>query len=111
MIKFIIEWITNNKKTCVLEVDINGARSIYKSGLFAYFIGIFPPNISVLRERLNKRGTENVEQINKTLKIAYKEVEDLTSLNILNSKIVNDDLEIAYSQLKNIVLSLYPEFK
>ena len=101
--------IEKEDKVCLVEVDINGAKKIYNSGIPAFYIGILPPNNSVLRERLNSRGTENLEQINDRLKIAFNEVKELKTANILNSRIVNDNIDTAYEKLKNTFLSFYPD--
>lgn len=104
-----IKRIAKENNICLLEVDITGAKKIYQAGLHAFFLGVFPPNSSVLRERLNSRGTDSHEQINQRLKIAYREVEELNTVNFLNAKIINDDIEISYSHLKSILFSFYPE--
>lgn len=104
-----VEKLNNQNKTALMIVDIITAKNIYSSGLLAYYIGIIPPNIAVLRERISFKSKENkLEEINKILKLSYREVEELKNINFLNFNIVNDDIEIAYLQLKSIYLSLFP---
>ena len=104
-----LDKVNDNSKICLLEIDIKGAKKVYSQGIPAYYIGILPPNNSVLRERLNSRNTESLEQINNRLKIAYNEVKELKTVSILNNRIINDDLDIAYEKLKNVFLSYYPD--
>lgn len=103
-----VKRISDENKICLLEVDINGAKKIYQSGSASFYIGVFPPNPSVLRERLNNRGTESHEQINQRLKTAHREVEEMQNVNFLNAKIINDDVDLAYEKLKNSIVSFFP---
>ena len=62
-------------KVVLLELDVNGTQSIQK--LFpenSYSIFIVPPSIDSLRKRLQKRGSETEENIEKRLKRFKKEI-------------------------------------
>lgn len=103
-----LDRLTKKNKICIMELDINGARNMYKLGIFAHYIGIFPSNPSVLRERLTNRGSDDYETINKSLKIAYKNIEEMKELTFLDSKIINDDIEVSYNHFNNLILSIFP---
>ena len=83
------------------EIDVNGAHNIKKIFPDALLIYIAPPSIDVLRERLIERGTEDIEKINQRLKIAEKELKEIDFYDYV---VVNDDLERATKEVKNIIL-------
>ena len=84
-----------------LEIDVNGAKRI--KGLFpdALLIYIAPASFEVLRERLIRRGTEDLDTIEKRLKIAE---EELKQISFYDHVIVNEDLNKAISEVRNVIL-------
>lgn len=62
-------------RVCILDIDVQGARSVRKSGLQAIFVFIAPPSLEDLANRLAARGTETVEQITRRLNNAKQEIE------------------------------------
>jgi len=84
-----------------LEIDVNGARNIKNTFPDALLIYIAPPSIEELRERLINRGTEDLETIEKRLKIANDE---LKQVNFYDYVVVNNDLEQAISKVRSIIL-------
>lgn len=103
--KKAVEDIQTSGKICVLDVELNGVRSIKNSSLDAVYIVITPPDMQTLTERLRKRKTETEESLQKRLKHA---VEDLTAISkeptLFDHTIINDDLEKAYQQFIDIAL-------
>lgn len=105
-----IKRISELNKVCLLELDINHAKKINNSGqINAFFIGIYPSNIEVLRERLRLRGTDSIDQINNKLKKAHDDIYEILNSNIFNHKILNDDFLIAYDEFKGVFESIYPQ--
>lgn len=85
----------------ILVIEIQGARNIKNMlGNDALLIFVLPPSIEELRERLIKRGTESLEQINNRLAIAEKEINENT---FYDYKIINDNIEDAVKSLENII--------
>ena len=85
----------------ILVIEIQGARNIKNMlGDDALLIFVLPPSIEELRERLIKRGTESLEQINNRLAIAEKEINENT---FYDYKIINDNIEDAVKSLENII--------
>ena len=84
------------------EIDVNGAHNIKKLFPDALLLYIAPPSIEVLRERLIGRGTETEEKINERLKIAEKELKEVDFYDYV---VVNDDLDTATEEVKNIILN------
>lgn len=84
----------------ILEIEVQGAMKIRALRPDALFIFIAPPSVEELRRRLNKRGTETQEVIDK--RIAQAE-EELTYQDKYDHVIVNDALEDAISDFFNVV--------
>lgn len=92
--------IINQGLFCFLDIDVQGAMNLKQKGVNAKYIFIAPPSIEELKHRLFKRGSENESDIQKRYKNAEKE---LTFMNEYDYIIVNDDIEKAYFELKNII--------
>lgn len=58
----------------ILEIDVNGAMQIKEKMPDAVTVMLTPPDGKILRERLEGRGTESIEEINERLQTAKKEV-------------------------------------
>ncbi len=67
--------VLESGRVCILDIDVQGARSVRKSGLKAIFVFIAPPSLEDLANRLAARGTETVEQITRRLNNAKQEIE------------------------------------
>ena len=52
---------------CILDIDVQGARSARKAGLEGVYVFITPPSIEELERRLRGRGTETEESLQKRL--------------------------------------------
>lgn len=83
------------------EIDVNGARNIKKIFPDALLIYIAPPSMEELRKRLVGRGTDPIERINQRLAIAE---EEMKQVDFYDYVVVNDDLEKATNQVKEIIL-------
>lgn len=85
----------------VFDVDVHGAMNIKQAyGSEALSLFIQPPSIEELRKRLEGRGTEKAEEIEKRIaRAAY----ELTYAEKFDTVIINDDLEKAKEEtLKKI---------
>jgi len=85
-----------------LEIDVNGAKNIKRIFPDALLIYIAPPSIDILRDRLINRGTEDIATIEKRLKIAS---EELKQIEIYDYVVVNDNLDKAIDEVRNIILN------
>lgn len=61
-------------RCCVLDIDVQGARLVRRSGLRAVFVFVAPPSSEELERRLRGRGTESEEQIAERLATAKEEI-------------------------------------
>lgn len=87
----------------VLDIDVQGAESIKKSGLIdAVSIFIAPPSMVELERRLRGRATDNEETITLRLVNAAKEIEEAKKYEYL---IVNDTFDEAIELLRAVILA------
>nr|XP_043636286.1 guanylate kinase 2-like [Erigeron canadensis] len=98
-----VEVVADAGKRCILDIDVQGARSVRASSLEAIYIFICPPSFEELEKRLRARGTETEEQIQKRLRNAKAELEQGTSSGLFDHILVNDDLKTCYERLKKIL--------
>ncbi|MBA0587831.1 hypothetical protein Gorai_000952, partial [Gossypium raimondii] len=98
-----VEAVADSGKRCILDIDVQGARSVRASSLDAIFIFICPPTMRELEERLRARGTETEEQILKRLRNAEAEIEQGKSSGIFDHILYNDNLEECYENLKKVI--------
>ncbi|KAJ8449861.1 hypothetical protein Cgig2_001517 [Carnegiea gigantea] len=98
-----VEVVGDAAKRCILDIDVQGARSVRASSLDAIFIFICPPSFEDLEKRLRSRGTETEEQIQKRLRNAKGELEQGKSPGLFDHILVNDDLDDCYQILKSIL--------
>ncbi len=89
-------------KDMLFDIDIQGAAQLSLSLPRARFVFVFPPSLTVLRERLEKRGTDSAETIERRMKNAQGEIE---GSHWFEAWIVNDDLDTAYDELRAFYLS------
>lgn len=88
----------------LFDLDVQGADSFKEYfGARAKAIFIAPPNLDTLRSRLRGRGTENTQVINLRLFNASSELDRKNDYDYL---VLNDEFEVAYSELKRIVLEI-----
>lgn len=98
-----VEAVTDSGKRCILDIDVQGARSVRASSLEAIFIFICPPSFEELEKRLRARGTETEEQVQKRLTNARAELDQGKSSGLFDHVLVNNDLERCYEELKKIL--------
>jgi guanylate kinase len=83
-----------------LEIDVKGAKQIKEQFPKAMTIFIEPKNEDVLRERLQGRGTESAESMQRRLATA---IEELRHADEYDHRIVNDDLDTAVREFVAIL--------
>lgn len=83
-----------------LDIDWQGARQIKALNPQVISIFVLPPSIQALRARLEARGKDSVEVINKRMEEAVSEMSHYNEFDYL---IVNDDFNAALADFKSIV--------
>lgn len=84
----------------ILEIEIQGAREVRKAMPEAVEVFISPPDAESLRQRLEGRGTDEPDAIERRLATATVELE---AQEEFPNVIVNDDLQEAREQLISLV--------
>jgi guanylate kinase len=102
--KKAISDISSSGRICVLDIDTQGVKSVKQTDLNPKYIFIKPPSISDLKERLQGRGTETADSLAKRLKAAQTELDYAEEPGAFDNIIINNDLDMAYDELKNILI-------
>lgn len=98
-----VERVAADGRCCVLDIDVQGARSVKASGLPAVFAFVAPPSLGELEARLRGRGTEDGAAVERRLAAARGEIESLNDdPGLWDFVIVNDDFAEASAQLGSV---------
>lgn len=101
--KKAVEDVISSGRLCVLDIDVQGVKSLKKTSLNPIYIFIKPPSIEELEKRLRERGTETEETLRKRLNAADAEIEYSKEKGAFHHIILNDNFELAYEKLKGIL--------
>jgi guanylate kinase len=108
-LKSEVERIWNQRKIVLYDMDVKGAENIKKMyGNDALAIFIAPPDKETLERRLTNRNTESKESLKKRIK---KSAEEMSYLDKFDRTVVNEDFDIAFMNVKNIIINFlkHPE--
>lgn len=100
--RFAVEQALQAGTDVILEIEIQGALQIKERFPHGVFIFVVPPSLSVLSDRIHKRGTESEDVIRKRLEKATRELEYVTEYDYV---IINDELDKAVDKLKSILVA------
>lgn len=100
-LKSNIEDHVKDGKNIIFDLDVNGAINLKKYYIDSITIFIKPPDMKTLERRLLSRGTESPESIKVRLQRAEEEIEKSKYFDYI---VVNDDLNTAINEVKNIIL-------
>jgi len=89
-------------KDVILEIDWQGAEQIRKLLPETLSIFILPPSTEVLKERLQGRGQDSEDIINRRMQDAVNEMSHYAEYDYL---VVNDDFDVALDELKAIIVA------
>jgi len=101
-----VERIQNAGKVAIFDIEVNGATSIknlYRKDALAVYIA--PPSLDELRKRLQNRGTESPESIQKRLRRAKEELGRLEDFDLV---LLNDDLARSLKLAEKIISKHFP---
>jgi len=91
----------NRKIPLLLELDVNGAiaiQKLYPNQTISIFIE--PPSLDDLKIRLEKRGSDSKDKINRRLQRIEFELSHKSNFDFT---VVNDKLEVAINQILEII--------
>ena len=84
----------------ILEIEVQGAMQVHEKRPDAVMVFIAPPSFEELAARLRGRGTEDEEKVLKRLETAKEELKQQDRFDYV---IVNDELDRAVEELKDIL--------
>jgi guanylate kinase len=84
----------------ILDIDVEGAKEVFKKVPGAVGIFITAPSMTVLEQRLRLRGTDSEESIRTRMINAAREMEQA---GMFKYQIINADLEEAVEELAGII--------
>jgi guanylate kinase len=87
----------------VLEIEVQGARQVRRRMPEAVLVFVAPPSPEDLRRRLEGRGTDSPDQIDRRLTVAREELEAQREFSHV---IVNDEVGRAAEELVGLVRGL-----
>ncbi|KAJ8012210.1 hypothetical protein DPEC_G00066320 [Dallia pectoralis] len=102
--KASVQAVKDKNLICVLDIDIQGVRSVKTTDLNPIYVSIQPPSMTVLENRLRDRKTESEESLQKRLETAQLDLEISKEPGIFDVVIVNDNLDNAYAKLKHVLI-------
>jgi guanylate kinase len=95
-----VDAIVSRGEDAVLEIDVQGGRSVKAAAPDAVLIGILPPDRETLRKRLFGRARDSREEMERRLEAARQEISELKKYDYL---VMNKDLDTAVRQVEWIV--------
>lgn len=95
-----VEEQLNAGKNVILEIEVQGAMKVKERIPDALMVFVMPPSVGELRRRLEKRGTESQEVIDKRVSAASDEIKCAEKYDYV---IVNDALEDAVNDFKAVI--------
>ena len=102
-----VERITGMGMNVVLDLDVLGGVNVKQMyGDRALSIFIQPPSVEVLRERLIKRGTDSMEDIQNRVDKAEFEISIGPQFD---HTVINDDLDTAVSEVHDLIAAFVEE--
>lgn len=86
----------------ILDIEVEGAHNIKKKYQDSVLIFILPPSLEELRNRIETRGSETDDMIEKRMKRAKWE---MTFVSDYDYVVVNDSIDEAIKEIKSIIMS------
>ncbi len=103
------DWVMNKLAQgvdVILEIDWQGAALIRDKFADAILVFILPPSLDTLQHRLEGRGSDDPAVIQKRMS---KAKEEIAQASYFDYRVVNDDFEVALTDLIRIVRAIREE--
>ena len=84
----------------ILEIDVQGALQVKENYPGAVYIFLLPPDLKELRNRIEKRATEDEDTINLRMNNAK---EELSFIDKYDYAVINDEIEKTVSKIESII--------
>jgi guanylate kinase len=90
-------------KDVLLEIDVQGALQIRYQYPEALLIFIMPPNGPTLKQRLQDRGRDAEEDMEKRFRAARREIHMAKGSRAFDQMVINDSLDRAVEELTKLI--------
>ena len=87
----------------ILDIDVQGAQQVRASMPEAFMLFILPPSDEELRRRLEARGRDDADAIERRFSEAQREIELATTRRIYDAFVINESLESAVEETSRLV--------
>jgi guanylate kinase len=95
-----VERILASGRSCVLELETQGAKEVQATTPEATTIFVQPPSFAELERRLRERATESAGEIGERLALARRQAQEAGDFDHV---VTNDDLERAVGEIEAIL--------
>ena len=95
-----VERVLGSGRNVIMDIDVQGTRQFARAFPESILIFILPPSAAALIERLEARGTEDIEALIRRFRSAKDE---LKAIDLYQYVIVNDDLDTAVAAVSDII--------
>jgi guanylate kinase len=85
-----VEAVLGRGDACLLNIDVQGAEALRRSGMRVVTVFLLPPSMKELERRLANRGTEEPGEAARRLAIAKKE---MAEKDRFDARVVNRDVD------------------
>jgi len=96
----VVEKALNQGQNIILEIEVIGAKQVLQKHPDCLSLFLLPPSLTILKQRLVSRNTENKQAIAARLQKAKKELQEQ---NLYQYQIINDDAAVAAEKIKQIL--------
>ncbi|XP_065194673.1 guanylate kinase-like [Sycon ciliatum] len=103
--------VTEKGRVCLLDIDMQGVRSVKKTQLDPAYVLVKVPSEEELERRLRARGTETPESLTFRLNAAKAELEYALQPGVFDHVVINGDLRTAYADFVAVIQSVYPQLE
>ncbi|HEX8912961.1 MAG TPA: guanylate kinase [Humisphaera sp.] len=90
-------------KDVLLEIDVQGALQVRYQYADALMIFVLPPDEQTLLQRLNDRGRDSAEDIQKRFRAAKREIHMAKGSRAFDYMVINDNLDHAVDEIIRII--------
>ncbi len=95
-----VKEVLDKGRDVVMDLDVQGGLNVKRQSPDAVLIFLLPPSLETLRHRLEKRGTDPPDVIERRME---KAVDEICHWEQYDYAVMNDDLDLAVARVKGIV--------
>jgi guanylate kinase len=95
-----VERVLAAGRNVIMDIDVQGTRQFVKAFPDSLLIFILPPSSEALIERLEARGTEDIDALVRRFESA---VAELKAIDLYQYVVVNDELDAAVEAVSAII--------